>query len=244
MRSTIDKFMSKRNEYGYDHICRDVYRFRRYHRFRVVRSLFRAFDNDSSIRHWYSRVLHGVSLGTTLSRRSIEQVVGKGGSLALAGLLTLFIVVMPNFVYADVITSQTVNNVSASGGDGDVFGQSLGSGYEGILESVTTQYQMTGAATTSLIMGIYSCADNTNTFVGCTNLGTEYVFYGVYKNAGSYEATYNPSAIKLFKTGAQPDVNPLSSRHSAVVCIELVNVEIAVNGRFPTVEIRLTNELK
>lgn len=96
---------------NYERIRSDYYGFRRLNSEHLVQRLFRPLARGLALRYWYSRVLHGISLGTSSSRRPLGRNALTTTRKLLASFGTLSLVLLgglasvPNNADAAIVSS-------------------------------------------------------------------------------------------------------------------------------------------
>jgi len=147
----------------------DVYGFRGYDNDNALQRILRIAFGRVAVRHWYSRVLHGLSLGASCSRRSIEVMKSfpPGRFRAVVGALSLALVVCtvsaPTTSFAALAVSQT-DSAQQQAATTNFQAQALGTSLTGYPYSL--EFYANGSSLSTVGWAFYECADAT--YVACT----------------------------------------------------------------------------
>jgi len=142
----------------------------------TLQRLFRAVASGLAVRNWYSHFLHGISLGATCSRRSLESsFASPRNSWTSFGVLTLTVwacaLSIPNNVSAGVLDSQLVATSSGSYATSQNYSMTIGTGLTGTVNYVILTLS---SSTSSTISGVsINCFTSSayNTLCGTSSNG-------------------------------------------------------------------------
>jgi len=144
----VSKITSMRINYGRNYVCirSNFYGLRRLDSKYALQRLLWAVAGRLAVRYWNPRVLHGIPLGSSGSRRTLERSsISSTGLLASFGTLMAMVVLwgsVPNNAVASTIFASQTDNSSIPVLVAPTLTQGLGTGFSGSMSSYTYQYSL------------------------------------------------------------------------------------------------------